>query len=205
MTTSPTFAQRGEQRAARTYHHAGRAAADEVPLVVALARTHARMHDGHRCRRSVRGSADRSAGVSDISGTSTHAVRPAARRRLDGLQVHLGLARARDAVHDHHVARRAALARRIDGAQRLRPAQGERRLPRGNMGAVEAARRSGVVGDDGRRPSRRSEAGGSALRHPRQRPRPKPTVSSPQRPRHRTRAGEPPRLRKTRACGGDAR
>ena len=44
----PHVAQGREQRAAGAYDHARLAAADEVPLVVALALPHARMHDGHQ-------------------------------------------------------------------------------------------------------------------------------------------------------------
>ena len=97
-------------------------------------------------------------GVSEISGTSTHARATLREDPLDGLQIHLGLARARDAVDEHHVAV-GGIAGGGDGVERLLLARGELRLARGNMRCVFVARRQ--VGIVGAQPVRMAFAGGS--------------------------------------------
>ena len=77
---------------------------------------------------------------------------------LDSLQIHLGLARARDAVDEHHVAV-GGIAGGGDGVERLRLARGELRLARGSMRCVFVAHRQ--VGIVGAQPARMTFAGGS--------------------------------------------
>ena len=126
--------QRREQRAAGTDDDARLPAADEVPLVEALALAHARVHDGHRVAEAAAEAPHGLRRERDLG--HEHARRAARRKRaLDGLKVHLGLARPGDAVHDHDLARRP-LARRVDGGERRRLPGGERRLGAGREPAA---------------------------------------------------------------------
>ena len=144
----PHVAQGREQRAAGAYDHARLAAADEVPLVVALALPHARMHDGHQVAEAAT-EARHGLGRERYLGHEHAGRAPGRQSRLDGLQVHLGLARARDAVHHHHVPARGR-SRLVYDAQRLG-------LPgcEGGLGAGREGRRLNA-----RRPAGR-QAGGT--------------------------------------------
>ena len=127
----PHVGKRGEKRAARTHHHAGRAAADEVPLVVAFTGRHARMHDRHGIAEAAAEAAHRLRGERDLG--HEHARRATlCEDPLDGLQIHLGLTRARDAVDEHHVSV-GGIAGGGDGVERLRLAWSELRLRRGSV------------------------------------------------------------------------
>ncbi len=122
--------ERREQRAASAHHHARRARADEVPLVVAFALAHARVHDGHHVAEAAAEACDGLRRQRDFG--HEHARRAAGGQRgLDGLQVHLRLARAGHAVHEHHLAR-AALPRAVDGGECGGLPGRERRLGAGN-------------------------------------------------------------------------
>ena len=91
-----------------------------------LARAHARVHDGHRVAEAPAEAPHRLRRERYLG--HEHARRaPRGERRLDGLQVHLGLARPGDAVHDHHLAR-PALPRRIDSRERRSLPRRQRRL-----------------------------------------------------------------------------
>ena len=126
----PYVAQRNEERAACAHHHAGGPALHEVPLVVALALAHARMHDRHRVAEATAEAGNRLRRERDF-GHEHDGVATCRERRLDGLQVHLGLARARHAVDEHHLAalRRARL---LDRRERLLLTRREARLRRRN-------------------------------------------------------------------------
>ena len=163
MTIEPHVGQRGEKRAAGAHHHAGRAAADEVPLVVALAGRHARVHDGHGIAEAAAEAAHRLRGERDLGHEHARRARPCGEDALDGLQVHLGLAGARDAVDEHHMAV-GGIAGGGDSVERLRLARGELRLRRGNMRCVFIARRQ--VGNAGARPARMALASGLGARSP---------------------------------------
>ena len=69
-------------------------------------------------------------------------MRPGRQSRLDGLQVHLGLARARDAVHHHHVPARGR-SRLVYDAQRLGLPGCEGGLGAGREGCLPAGRQAG--------------------------------------------------------------
>ena len=141
----PHVGERGEKRAARTHHHAGRAAADEVPLVVAFTGRHARMHDRHGIAEAAAEAPYCLRGQRDLG--HEHARRATPRKDpLDGLQIHLGLTRTRDAVDEYHAAIGRIAGGRY-GVKRLRLARGKLRLRRGNMRYVFAAGcQVGIVG-----------------------------------------------------------
>lgn len=90
-----------EQRAACAHDDFGRAAFDEVPLVVALAVAHTGVHDGHGVAEAAAETGDGLRGKRDFRHEHDGAA-PLGERALDGLQVHLGLAGTGDAVHEHH-------------------------------------------------------------------------------------------------------
>ena len=153
----PHVAQGREQRAAGAYDHARLAAADEVPLVVALALPHARMHDGHQVAEAA-AEARHGLGRERYLGHEHAGRAPGRQSRLDGLQVHLGLARARDAVHHHHVPARGR-SRLVYDAQRLG-------LPgcEGGLGAGREGRRLNARRPAGRQAggTRRPQVGGAS-------------------------------------------
>ena len=99
----PGLAHRRKDGAARADHDARPAGLDAMPLVVPLALRKAAVQHGHLIARLGEAALNRSTvcGVSEISGTSTNAPRPAIARHGDRLQVNLRLAAARHAVEEH--------------------------------------------------------------------------------------------------------
>ena len=131
-------AQRRKQRRARAHHHTRCSRANEVPLVEALTGAHARVHNGH--------------GVAEAPAKARHCLRrerylrhehacrvPCSECCLDGLKIYLGLARAGDAVDEHHLPR-LACTRCVDSRKRFGLALRKRRLAAGNE---ERSRRLG--------------------------------------------------------------
>ena len=94
--------QRREHGRPRADHNVDLAAADPMPLVVALARGQPAVLNSHALAERPSRKVDVTAGVSAISGTSTqHAA--AARRDVPGeAHVHLGLAAAGHAVQQRY-------------------------------------------------------------------------------------------------------
>ena len=87
----PDVRKRREQGASRPHHNARRAAFDEVPLVVALALAHARVHDRNHVAEATAEAAHRLRSERDLG--HEHAGRaPLGKRLLDGAQVELRFA-----------------------------------------------------------------------------------------------------------------
>lgn len=140
----PHIGGRREQRAAGAHDDFGRAAFDEIPLIVALAVAHAGVHDGHRVAEAPAETGDGLGGEGDLRHEHDGAA-PLGQRALDGLQVHLGLAGAGDAVHEHH----APVARGLgglDGGHGRLLAFGELRGRSGGRSSRPAGRRARARG-----------------------------------------------------------
>ena len=103
------------------------------------------MHDSHGIAEAAAEASYRLRGKRDLG--HEHARRAALHEDpLDGLQIHLGLTRARDAVDEYHAAIGRIAGGRY-GVKRLRLARGKLRLRRGNMRYVFAAGcQVGIVG-----------------------------------------------------------
>ena len=108
--------KRGEKRRARAHHHAGAARAHKLPLIAPLAQRETGVQHGHGVAEAVAEAPHRLGRKRDLG--NEHARALAGRKgALDGLQIHLRLARAGHAVDEHD----AALPLRtgvFDGAQR---------------------------------------------------------------------------------------
>ena len=91
---------RREKSAARAHHYAGRTRADEIPLVIALALAHARMHDCDRIAETPAKTRNRLRSQGYLGDEHDGAL-AAGEGILDRLQIHLGLARTGNAVDEH--------------------------------------------------------------------------------------------------------
>ena len=102
------------------------------------------MHDRHRIAEAAAEAPHRLRGQRDLG--HEHACRAALREHpLDGLQIHLGFARAGDAVDEHHAAI-GGIAGGGDCIERLRLAAGQLRLRRkGAHAAFVAGRQVGTA------------------------------------------------------------
>ena len=120
--------ERGEQRRARAHHHVGAALADHVPLIEALAGREARVQDGHVVSEAATKAPHRLRRERDL-GDKHDGTAPARELALDGVEVDLGLARARDAVDEHDVAD-SRVCRPGDGGERSLLAVREASRPR---------------------------------------------------------------------------
>ena len=117
------ISKRGEKRRARAHHHAGAARTHKLPLIAPLTQREAGVQHGHGVAEAVAEAPHRLGGKRDLGNEHTRAL--AGRKgALDGLEVHLSLARAGHAVDEHD----AALPLRtgvFDGAKRAELPRGE--------------------------------------------------------------------------------